>query len=37
MMQVFGMCEDAPCCGCCGMSAGVMYSNEYPLYEEDED
>lgn len=27
------MCEDAPCCGCCGMSGGVMYSAEYPLYE----
>ena len=25
------MCEDAPCCGCCGMSGGMMYSNEYAL------
>lgn len=26
------MCEDAPCCGCCGYNAYEgMYSNEYML------
>lgn len=25
------MCEDAPCCGCCGMDQGMIYTNEYAL------
>ena len=29
------MCEDAPCCGCCGVGpGGVMYSADYPLDDE---
>lgn len=34
---MYGMCEDAPCCGCCGMVGGVMYSSEYPLHEPEYD
>lgn len=25
------MCEDAPCCGCCGNDYGDMYSGEYAV------
>ena len=25
------MCEDAPCCGCCGMYQGMVYSYEYAI------
>lgn len=28
------MCEDAPCCGCCGVGpGGVIYTYEYEPYE----
>jgi hypothetical protein len=32
------MCEDAPCCGCCGVGpGGMMYTADYPLYEPEYD